>query len=140
MDTRQLRLLDGSGMSAKNWICPRASVRLLQGKRDDHEFFLFLPEAAAAEQITTPTGQHRCVGGTIAQRFEGTTAAGHLRAKTGTLGGTAALSGYYKELVFSIMVNNVVHAATHADIVEAVDSVALAMCAMADHFQPSAKL
>ena len=66
------------------------------------------------------------------RRFHGTVAAGELRAKTGTLGGTAALSGYYKDIVFSIMVNNVVHAASHSEIVAAVDQVAVALCCRAD--------
>lgn len=32
VNPRKLRLLDGSGMCAKNWICPRACIQLLQGK------------------------------------------------------------------------------------------------------------
>ena len=71
------------------------------------------------------------------RRFHGTVAAGELRAKTGTLGGTAALSGYYKGLVFSIMVNNVVHAGSHAEIVAAVDRIALTLCAAADTASPT---
>lgn len=74
-------------------------------------------------------------------RFHGTIAAGKLRAKTGTLGGTAALSGYYKDtLVFSIMVNNVVHADSHAEIVAAVDKVAVALCAAADDARATSRL
>ena len=114
VDPRRLRLLDGSGMCAKNWVCPRASIQLLQGKAGDETFAGFLPVA----------GRH----GTLAARFHGTPAEGVLAAKTGTLGGVACLSGYYRDVVFSIMVNNVVHAAAHEEIVEAVDAVALALC------------
>ena len=75
------------------------------------------------------------------RRFHGTVAARELRAKTGTLGGTAALSGYYKDIVFSIMVNNVVHAASHSEIVAAVDQVAVALCCAADaSASPTARL
>jgi hypothetical protein len=74
------------------------------------------------------------------RRFRGSVAAGELRAKTGTLGGTAALSGYYKDIVFSIMVNNVAHAGSHADIVSAVDQVAVALCAAADTATPTSRL
>jgi hypothetical protein len=37
--------------------------------------------------------------------------------------------------VFSIMVNNVAHAGLHAEIVAAVDEVAVALCAAADQAQ-----
>ena len=105
-------------MCSKNWICPRACVELLQAKASCHEFYTFLPVAAES--------------GTIAARFHGSRAAGQLRAKTGTLGGTAALSGYYKGICFSIMINNVVHAGAHSEIVAAVDAIALELCAAAD--------
>lgn len=74
------------------------------------------------------------------RRFHGTVAAGELRAKTGTLGGTAALSGYYKDIVFSIMVNNVAHAGSHAEIVSAVDQLAVALCAAADIASQTSRL
>jgi len=139
VNPRRLRLLDGSGMCAKNWISPRASIELLQGKRDDEEFDQFLPVAAQDEEVVTSTGQRRLKGGTVARRFHGTVAAGELRAKTGTLNGTAALSGYYRDIVFSIMVNNVVHAKP-AETVAAIDRVAVALCAAADTARATPRL
>ncbi|NEO48385.1 MAG: D-alanyl-D-alanine carboxypeptidase/D-alanyl-D-alanine-endopeptidase, partial [Moorea sp. SIO4A3] len=50
------------------------------------------------------------VSGTLGDRFRDTAAVGKLQAKTGTLSGVSALSGYldipnYQTLVFSILVN-----------------------------------
>ena len=47
-----------------------------------------------------------------------------------------ALSGYYKDIVFSIMVNNVANHASHALVVQGVNDVALALCAVADARRP----
>jgi D-alanyl-D-alanine carboxypeptidase/D-alanyl-D-alanine-endopeptidase (penicillin-binding protein 4) len=51
------------------------------------------------------------VDGSLRSRFKGTVAAGHLRGKTGSLGGVDTLSGYVtsagnEKLAFSIMLNN----------------------------------
>ena len=94
-------------------------------------------EIGSAPCISNHTAFVRLSG---VRRFHGTIAAGELHAKTGTLGGTAALSGYYKDIVFSIMVNNVAHAGSHADIVSAVDQVAVALCAAADTATPTSRL
>ena len=142
-----LRQADGAGLSGRNMICPRAcvqvlpihrllthhlmctirlhlilrsSLQLLQGKAANAEWHSFFPVAAES--------------GSLAGRFHGTIAASKLHAKTGTLAGVAALSGYYKNLVFSIMANC---ADAHvedpdAEIRAAVDQVALALCAFVD--------
>jgi hypothetical protein len=49
----------------------------------------------------------------------------------------SALSGYYQGLVFSIMLNSAgAHVDTHAEIVEGVNEVALALCDFVDAQQP----
>jgi D-alanyl-D-alanine carboxypeptidase/D-alanyl-D-alanine-endopeptidase (penicillin-binding protein 4) len=94
-------LADGSGLSRRNIATPRAIVQLLQSVASDrsinHDFRKSLPIAG--------------VDGTLTNRFKNTAAQGLLQAKTGTLTGAIALSGYvkpknYSEVVFSIVINN----------------------------------
>lgn len=92
---------DGSGMSTYNRISPRAAVTLLRwAKRQPW---------GAEWAASLPVGG---VDGTLGRRFKGTALAGKIRAKTGTLNATNALSGYLtaasgRELTFSILANDV---------------------------------
>ncbi|HEY9747917.1 MAG TPA: D-alanyl-D-alanine carboxypeptidase, partial [Allocoleopsis sp.] len=66
-----------------------------------------LPEAAIYRASLPVAG----VSGTLQSRFRETPAQGRVQAKTGTLSGISALSGYlnppnYPPLVFSIIVNH----------------------------------
>jgi D-alanyl-D-alanine carboxypeptidase/D-alanyl-D-alanine-endopeptidase (penicillin-binding protein 4) len=66
------------------------------------------------------------VSGTLADRFANTPLRGRLRAKTGTLSGVAALSGYLENpgretIVFSILVNHSDRPA--ATLREAIDEI-----------------
>jgi D-alanyl-D-alanine carboxypeptidase/D-alanyl-D-alanine-endopeptidase (penicillin-binding protein 4) len=68
--------------------------------------------------------------GTLRGRMEGTEAAGRLRAKTGTLEGTTALSGVVESssgahLVFAIIVNDIM--GKHAPAVQGVDAIGVAL-------------
>jgi D-alanyl-D-alanine carboxypeptidase/D-alanyl-D-alanine-endopeptidase (penicillin-binding protein 4) len=93
--------LDGSGLTAAGGASPTQVGRLLAAMRAtavDAEFVESLPVAARE--------------GTLADRMRGTAAAGRCRAKTGTLTGVSALSGYCfnasgKVMVFSILMNGV---------------------------------
>jgi serine-type D-Ala-D-Ala carboxypeptidase/endopeptidase (penicillin-binding protein 4) len=95
------RMLDGSGLSRLDRVAPGTIVALLRGMERTPERAAFrgsLPVAA------TPDGLERRMGGTPA--------AANLRAKTGTLRGVSALSGYVtaangERLAFSIMINGV---------------------------------
>jgi len=97
--TDEIRQRDGSGISVQNLVTPNALVSLLWGMRDGPQFELyqsFLPIAG--------------VDGTLEFRFVGTPAEGNVFAKTGTITGVNALSGYvnndqFETLLFSILVN-----------------------------------
>ena len=97
---KMAQLEEGSGLSRGCLVTPSATVKLLafmDHHRDRDVFWDALPIAG--------------VDGTLRNRFKGTPAAGHLRAKTGSLGGVNTLSGYVtraggEKLVFSIMLNN----------------------------------
>lgn len=94
-------LVDGAGMSSYNRVSPRTVVSLLRW--------------GAAQpwgkdwRASFPVGG---VDGTLARRFAGTALQGRIWAKTGTINGTSALSGYLRaasgrELTFAILANDV---------------------------------
>lgn len=92
---------DGSGMSSYNRVSPRAAVTLLRWGAEQGW--------AATWRASLPVAG---VDGTLARRFLGTPLQGRLRAKTGTLNATNALSGYLtaasgRELIFSAFANDV---------------------------------
>jgi len=92
-------LADGSGLSRHNLVSPTAIVQTLQAIAQT-------PMAQSYRDSLAVAG----VEGTLRQRFENTPAQGRVYAKTGTMTGVSALSGYvetpdYQPLVFSIMVN-----------------------------------
>lgn len=88
---------DGSGLSRHNLTTPRAIAQILNHMVKDTYFRNSLAIAG--------------VNGTLINRFKDNVADGLIRAKTGTLTGTTALSGYatpanHPEVVFSILINN----------------------------------
>lgn len=92
-------LLDGSGLSRQNLVTPDAIAQTLK--------LMAQTPQSAVYRASLPTAG---VNGTLKRRFLKTAAQGNLQAKTGTLSGVSALSGYldvpgYQPLVFSIMVN-----------------------------------
>ncbi|MEG4109271.1 D-alanyl-D-alanine carboxypeptidase/D-alanyl-D-alanine-endopeptidase [Microcoleus sp. S13_C5] len=92
-------LADGSGLSRHNLISPEALVQTLR-------FMANSPAASIYRQSLPIAGEN----GTLKNRFNNTPNRVILQAKTGTLSGVSALSGYievpnYEPLVFSIIVN-----------------------------------
>jgi D-alanyl-D-alanine carboxypeptidase/D-alanyl-D-alanine-endopeptidase (penicillin-binding protein 4) len=89
LDTSRVQLVDGSGLSRKNYVSPRAMTRLLEYMWVDAD-----PTLSSAFYESLPTGGEE---GTLQYRFRnGAPAQANVRAKTGTLSGASALSGYVK--------------------------------------------
>ncbi len=83
-----VRIVDGSGLARANRLTARVIVRVLQYARSRPWFGTFrraLPLAGNPDPA---------IGGTLTARMVGTAAQNNLRAKTGTLSGVTALSGY----------------------------------------------
>lgn len=90
---------DGSGLSRENKATPLTFVTLLKGMYETDSTGMFYD--------SLPVGG---INGTLRNRFRDTAVEGKVHAKTGTLNGVRALSGYletdtYGTIVFSIVVN-----------------------------------
>lgn len=101
IETAPLRLRDGSGLSRHNLLNARAIVAVLRHAARDAEL-------AAPIVDSLPVAG---IDGTLRKRMQGTAAEGAIRAKTGSLLGVSALSGYVdgkqeRILTFSFLVNN----------------------------------
>jgi D-alanyl-D-alanine carboxypeptidase/D-alanyl-D-alanine-endopeptidase (penicillin-binding protein 4) len=113
---------NGSGLNDANRFSARQTVTLLRAMRGRRtvwpEFLTSLPVAGR--------------DGTIRWRMEGTDAVGRVRAKTGTLGNVASLSGYAETaagetIAFAVLVND--HGDRASRVVRAVDAVASVLAA-----------
>ena len=118
VDANGYRIRDGSGLSRSNLATPRtlvATLRAMSKAQGNEVFFASLPVAG--------------ISGTMKNRLRQTTAQGTVRAKTGTLRGVRALSGYvenpqYGTLVFSIITNQPTNQPS-APVVKAIDEIVL---------------
>ncbi|SDP43020.1 D-alanyl-D-alanine carboxypeptidase / D-alanyl-D-alanine-endopeptidase (penicillin-binding protein 4) [Actinopolyspora xinjiangensis] len=98
------RLVDGSGLSTLDSLAPAQLAELLDVARERPWFETWkraLPLAGASDRMT---------GGTLRGRMRGTPAEGNVSAKTGSMTGVSALSGYVRtrtdrQLVFSVVFN-----------------------------------
>ncbi|MGQ0549562.1 MAG: D-alanyl-D-alanine carboxypeptidase/D-alanyl-D-alanine endopeptidase [Armatimonadota bacterium] len=105
VNLRDIRLRDGSGLSRLNLVTTRELTRLLADVQREPWFGYFydaLPIAGVSERL---------IGGTLRSRMSGTRAQANLRAKTGSLTGVSALSGFVaaagrNRFVFSSLINN----------------------------------
>jgi D-alanyl-D-alanine carboxypeptidase/D-alanyl-D-alanine-endopeptidase (penicillin-binding protein 4) len=98
---------DGSGLSGHDLVTPRATAKLLSFAAHDPK--TGGPQPWFADwKASLPVGG---VDGSLERRFAKPPLAGHVFAKTGTLGEARALSGYLdcasgRTVIFSIMVGN----------------------------------
>lgn len=100
IETSDVQIVDGSGLSRLNAVTPRSVVKLLQVARTRPWFDAFKDSLPVAGR-----------DGTLQSRFKGTPGEGVVFAKTGYISGVVALSGYIQckdgsELVFSVLVNH----------------------------------
>lgn len=106
VDSTGYVLVDGSGLSRHNLVSPEALVQTLRAMAQS--------KVAAVYRASLPVAG---ISGTLQNRFRNTTAQGILQAKTGSMSGVAAISGYlndpdYEPLVFSAIVNQSDQSAT----------------------------
>lgn len=104
---------DGSGLSRHNLITAEAVVRLYEYMSRESRF------AKQWRESLTVGG----VDGTLRNRYIGTSAAGNVRGKTGTIDQVSALSGYLKtaggeEVVFSLIVNQMPSAQMRTGLID----------------------
>ncbi|ASU80952.1 D-alanyl-D-alanine carboxypeptidase/D-alanyl-D-alanine-endopeptidase [Actinopolyspora erythraea] len=98
------RLVDGSGLSTLDSMAPAQLAELLDVVRERpwfEDWKRALPLAGAPDRMT---------GGTLRGRMRDTSAEGNVSAKTGSMTGVSALSGYVRtstgrQLVFSVVFN-----------------------------------
>jgi D-alanyl-D-alanine carboxypeptidase/D-alanyl-D-alanine-endopeptidase (penicillin-binding protein 4) len=100
LDGNDFIFYDGSGLSTKDLVTPRATAQLLAYAATQPWFPQWKP--------ALPVGG---VDGTLSNRFTAAPLKGHVFAKTGTLGESRALAGYLdaasgRTLIFSILVDN----------------------------------
>ncbi|MGF1590492.1 MAG: D-alanyl-D-alanine carboxypeptidase/D-alanyl-D-alanine-endopeptidase [Pleurocapsa sp.] len=120
IDTNGYRLSDGSGLSRNNLITPRTLVSTLKAMYTARGHDVFLASLPVAG-----------ISGTLKNRLRETNAQGMVRAKTGSLRGVKALSGYidhseYGTLVFSIITNQSINQASEP-VVQAIDEIVLSL-------------
>ena len=115
IDSTQVALSDGSGLSASNLVSPLAFTQLLRFMRQH-------PRYATFEGGLPLAGKR----GSLRNRFVGTPIEGRVRAKTGSISRVNTLSGYIempdgKTYVFSVMGNH--HALPGSKMLNQIDSV-----------------
>lgn len=121
VDTSRCFSVDGSGLSRRNLVSPRALVKLLRANFTVEALTNSLPVSGSA--------------GSLENRMEKGSFAGRVYAKTGTLDQTSALSGYVMALsgrpvAFALMTNH------FAEEIGKVKSLEDEVCRALVHYRP----
>jgi len=111
----QYLFYDGSGLSRQNLVSPHAIVQLLRYASSQ-------PWGGLYRETLPVAG----VDGSLAERMKDPKFQGRVRAKTGSLGGVKALSGYAttdrgEPIAFSILTNN--YTIPSSSVIDAIDRV-----------------
>ena len=122
VDPKGYVMADGSGLSRHNLVSPDAIAQTLSAMTSS--------QYAAVYRASLPVAG---VSGTLLNRLKNTPAQGVVSAKTGTMSGVLALSGYinapnYEPLVFSIIINQ--SDQSSATIRQAIDEVVLLLVSL----------
>jgi D-alanyl-D-alanine carboxypeptidase/D-alanyl-D-alanine-endopeptidase (penicillin-binding protein 4) len=120
---------DGSGLSRRDLVTPRAIVALLQYARKQPWFAPYYASLPVAG-----------VDGTLEDRLKNSDAAGRIHAKTGSLEHVRTRSGYAetpngRKLIFSFLGNN--QGGKNHEAIDALDGLSLAMIEEFDQRRPS---
>jgi D-alanyl-D-alanine carboxypeptidase/D-alanyl-D-alanine-endopeptidase (penicillin-binding protein 4) len=115
MDTVRIQLVDGSGLARQNLVTSTMTTQLLS--------YMWHHEDPATRDAFWESLPIAGVDGTLSSRMRGTAAEGNARAKTGTLGSVAALSGYVRTaagrvLIVSMMANHYTESSRTARLVQ----------------------
>ena len=105
VNSKGLTLYDGSGLSSKNKVSTNTISQLLYEVQKEPTFNTFY------QSLPVGGNSNRLIGGTLKNRFTGSSYAGRVIAKTGHIDGVYSLSGYVKTkkgntFVFSILTEN----------------------------------
>ena len=119
VDSTQIALSDGSGLSSSNLVSPLAFTQVLR-------FIRKHPHSATFTAGLPQSGQR----GSLKNRFVGTPIEGRVHAKTGSISRTNTLSGYVelesgKVMTFSIQANH--HTLPSSVMLPQLDSVVVEM-------------
>ncbi len=126
IDPNDFVFYDGSGLSSKDLVTPRAIAKLLSYAAHDPK--TGQPESwFDAWKSSLPIGG---IDGSLESRFTQPPLQGHVFAKTGTIGEARALSGYLdcasgRTVIFSILVDN--HLPGTSDDRDAMDQIVAAI-------------
>lgn len=102
-DTARVRIVDGSGLSRKNLLTPKAQVQVLTAMRTH-------PNPTVRDRYLESLARPGS-SGTLRYRFAGLPGEARIRGKTGFMTGVRTLTGYLttaggRTLAFTLMTNN----------------------------------